>query len=107
MSADHQVFTELAGKLFDEFYPDVRMFVADMSKDICNRIPTAKDPMYDGVLMTVIMSCLCKEMALVMAPIQEDLVHEMIARTMFCIQAWVPEMKEELENYLKREHGNE
>lgn len=101
-----EVFYEATSKLFQEFYPDVREFTSGLSKDICNKLPKDDNPYYDGILTTVLLSLLSKEIAVVLAPIKDELVDEMIARLIFSITAWVPELKEDLNKFVEREREN-
>ena len=101
-----EIFHEYSAKLFFEFYPDLRQCVADIAKDITNQIP--ENPELDGVLSCVMISCLAKEMALILAPYPEEEVHTMIHRIMLCVQHWVPEMRQELKDFLASDrHGTE
>ena len=99
----HNVFHETAGKLVEEFYPDFRQCISDIAKDISNKVPDNEE--LDGILSAVMITCMCKDMALILAPYPEEHVHDMISTIMFTILASLPAMRQELKLFLERENN--
>lgn len=89
-------------ELMTEFYPDFREMCADFAKDIINRLPrTSEEEGDDGILMTVLLSCLSKEIAHTIVVLNANDTLHMLQRVFLATQAYLPEMQAMLEHYMK------